>query len=168
MNIVTNRLIIKPYDPNIDLDQVMQLQLNSGNYDDENQVLNNILTMYDYDQQSNRIMGYKCIFLPDQTLIGVIVLYPYFTDIENRLEIGITIANHYQNNGLGTEAMQSLIQHYINDNLIRSRYTGLYAQTSIDNIACQKLLSKVGFQFHSVIKVCCDQCPNYGYILDFN
>jgi len=169
--IIANRLYIKPY---IDeyMEDIIKLYLDTElhkyqcMHNDSDEVIKFILQMNRYFDQSYGIMGIKCIFLHDHTLIGVIPIFPYF-DKQSKLylEIGIVINKNYHNQGFATEALNGLISYYFKICFLPNVYKGFYSQTRNDNIACQHVLSKVGFNFYDVIDVECDEHIDYSYII---
>ena len=167
MNVIrTNRLYIKPY---IDkyMNNIIKFYTDSDlhKYQDicesDEEVIQIINSMNNYFNQSYGIMGIKCIFLTDNTLIGMIPIFPNLY-----LEFGITIDYNYQNQGLATEALQLLVNHYQQISFLPSIYQGFYSQTNCNNFKCQHVLNNAGFIFNNIKLTCCDKHADYTYILE--
>ena len=112
-------------------------------------------------QKSDGLLGIKCILLDDQ-IIGAFTLFEY----QSYMEIGIIINKNYQAMGLGTQAVQLLLQLYLSNPLFLERYTGFYMQTDQHNIGCQKLFTNLGFHFIDIRPICCQKHLDYCYIYE--
>jgi len=169
--IITPRLYIKPYIEQYLID-VIKIYMDPDLHQyqpvckTESEAFNTISNMNTYFDNSYGFMGIKCIFLQDDTLVGIIPIFPYF-DVNIYLELGITILTNYQQQGIAAEAILGLLNYYQNIKLIRNIYAGFYSQTNMDNISCQKLLLKCGFIFNDIIRTCCEKHLDYSYKLKF-
>jgi diamine N-acetyltransferase len=77
---------------------------------------------------------------PDKQVVGIIDLCN-FDPFHNRAEVGIVVADPYQNKGIGKLALQLLIEHCFDFLGIHQ----LFAYIDVTNEACRKLFKKCGF-----------------------
>ena len=77
---------------------------------------------------------------PDKQVVGIIDLCN-FDPFHNRAEVGIVVADSYQNKGIGKLALQLLIEHCFDFLGIHQ----LFAYIDVTNEACRKLFKKCGF-----------------------
>lgn len=89
-----------------------------------------------YEDRQLRLM----IENPDKQVVGIIDLCN-FDPFHNRAEVGIVVADSYQNKGIGKLALQLLIEHCFDFLGIHQ----LFAYIDVTNEACRKLFKKCGF-----------------------